>query len=133
MDTFLVVQLGDNLQMDNLLKSMLVKFEKNFVESYWQHVVMSVSKTRYTEEETKSAQGNQKINLTTVLRWDTVTISLLLHLLSLNCPFHPSGVYSRFTHMRFAFPPPPPPLPPPPFKQINVSGQVTLAGGRWCW
>ena len=62
MDTFLVVQLGDNLQMDNLLKSMLVKFEKNFVESYWQHVVMSVSKTRYTEEETKSAQGNQSKN-----------------------------------------------------------------------
>ena len=63
MDTFLVVQLGDNLQMDNLLKSMLVKFEKSFVESYWQHVVMSVSKTWYTEEETKSSLGNQKINL----------------------------------------------------------------------
>ena len=28
--------------------------------------------------------------------------------------------------MLFAFPPP---LPPPPFKQVDVSGQVTLAGG----
>ena len=77
----------------------------------------------HTYLESYQMEINQKINLTTVLRWDTVTISLLLHLLPLNCPFHPSGVCSRFTHMRFAFPP------PSPFKQINVSGQVTLAGG----
>ena len=44
-----------------------------------------------------------------------------------------SSIWSIFEIYTHAFCLPPPPLPPSPFKQINVSGQVTLAGGRWCW
>ena len=55
-NTFLVVRKGDNLRMDGPFKSMLTMFEMVFGESFWRHVVMSISKTRYIEEETESVQ-----------------------------------------------------------------------------
>ena len=53
-NTFLVVRKGDNLRMDGPFKDMLKMFEMIFGESFWQHIVMSISKTRYIEEETDS-------------------------------------------------------------------------------
>ena len=55
-NTFLVVRKGDNLRMDGPFKSMLKMFEMIFGESFWRHIVMSISKTRYIEEETESVK-----------------------------------------------------------------------------
>ena len=55
-NTFLVVRKGDNLRMDGPFKSMLKMFEMIFGVSFWRHIVMSISKTRYIEEETESVK-----------------------------------------------------------------------------
>ena len=57
-DTFLLVRNGNNLRMDKPFKDMLKIFEIVFGESFWSNVAMSISNTRYEEEEEAKIQRN---------------------------------------------------------------------------
>ena len=59
-NTFLVTRNGNNLRMDGPFKNMFKIFEMIFGESFWSQVVVSVSKTRYVEEETGTVQESIK-------------------------------------------------------------------------
>ena len=55
-NTFLLVRKGNNLRMDRPFKDMLRTFEMVFGESFWSKVVMSISNTKYDEEEEAKIQ-----------------------------------------------------------------------------